>query len=454
MRRLLVALLVLVALAGARDAAAATGPVVVLDVKGAIGPATTDYLARGLGEAREAQAAAVVLRMDTPGGLDRSMREIIHLILASPVPVIAYVAPSGARAASAGTYILYASHLAAMAPATNLGAATPIQLGGAPQPLGGGKGDEKDGDKGEEGAKKRAPETAEAAKAVNDAVAYIRGLARLRGRNAEWAESAVREAASLPAEEALQKGVIELIAPDLSALLAAADGRKVSLEGKEATLATKGAEIRLRPPSWRTELLAAITDPNVALILMLIGIYGIIFEFMSPGMVLPGVLGAIALLVGLFALNTLPINYAGAGLVLLGLAFMAAEAFVPSFGVLGIGGAVAFVIGIIMMFDFGEAPGFELAPGVAIGAGIASAVFFIVVIAAVARSRRRAVVTGSEQLIGSIAEVISADGGTGRVHIHGEAWQARGAAEALVPGARVRVKARDGLVLLVERAKE
>jgi membrane-bound serine protease (ClpP class) len=289
---------------------------------------------------------------------------------------------------------------------------------------------------------------------VNEAVAYIRGLARLRGRNADWAESAVREAASLPAEEAQQKGIIELIAPDLSALLAAADGRKVSLEGKEATLATKGAEIRLRPPSWRTELLAAITDPNVALILMLIGIYGIIFEFMSPGMVLPGVLGAIALLVGLFALNTLPINYAGAGLVLLGLAFMAAEAFVPSFGVLGIGGAVAFVIGIIMMFDFGEAPGFELAPGVAIGAGIASAVFFIVVIAAVARSRRRAVVTGSEQLIGSIAEVISADGGTGRVHIHGEAWQARGAAEALVPGARVRVKARDGLVLLVERAKE
>ena len=449
MRRLFAALLVLVALSGARGAAAEGGPVIVLDVKGAIGPATTDYLTRGLGEAREAGAAAVVLRMDTPGGLDRSMREIIHLILASPVPVIDYVAPSGARAASAGTYILYASHLAAMAPATNLGAATPIQLGGAPQPLGGGKGD----DKGGEGEKKRGPETAEAAKAVNDAVAYIRGLARLRGRNADWAESAVREAASLPAEEALRQGVIELIAPDLPALLAAADGRKVSLEGKEATLVTKGAEIRLRPPSWRTELLAAITDPNVALILMLIGIYGIIFEFMSPGMVLPGVLGAISLLVALFALNTLPINYAGAGLVLLGLAFMAAEAFVPS-GVLGIGGAVALVIGIIMMFDFGEAPGFELAPGVAIGAGLASAVFFIVLISAVMRSRRRAVVTGSEQLIGGLAVVISADGGEGRVRIRGEEWQARGAAGALVPGARVRVKARDGLVLLVERADE
>jgi membrane-bound serine protease (ClpP class) len=449
MRRLaLVLVLALLALSGGRGAAA-EAPVIVLEVKGAIGPATTDYLARGLKEAQEAGATAVVLRMDTPGGLDRSMREIIHLILASPIPVIAYVAPSGARAASAGTYILYASHLAAMAPATNLGAATPIQLGGAPQPLGGEKGKE-----GEEGEKKPAPQTAEAAKAVNDAVAYIRGLARLRGRNADWAESAVREAASLPAEEALQKGVIELVAPDLATLLAEADGRKVSLDGKEATLATKGAQVRIRAPGWRTELLAAITDPNIALILMLIGVYGLIFEFMSPGMILPGVLGAIALLIGLFALNTLPINYAGAALVLLGLAFMAAEAFVPSFGVLGIGGAVAFVIGVIMMFDFGEAPGFQLAPGVAIGAGLASAVFFVVVMAAVMRSRRHAVVTGGEQLIGSLAEVIRAENGQGWVRVLGEEWQARGAAEGLVPGARVRVKTREGLVLLVEPANE
>jgi membrane-bound serine protease (ClpP class) len=439
--------LVLLSLLGGRGAAA-EAPVVVLEITGAIGPATTDYLGRGLKEAREAGAAAVVLRMDTPGGLDRSMREIIHLILASPVPVIAYVAPSGARAASAGTYILYASHLAAMAPATNLGAATPIQLGGAPQPLG----EEKDKDK--EGEKKRTPETAEAAKAVNDAVAYIRGLARLRGRNADWAESAVREAASLPAEDALQKGVIELIAPDLPSLLTEADGRKVRLERGEATLATKDSPIRVREPSWRTKLLAAITDPNVALILMLIGIYGMIFEFMSPGMILPGVLGAIALLIGLFALNTLPIDYAGAGLVLLGIAFMAAEAFVPSFGVLGIGGAVAFVIGTIMMFDFGEAPGFELAPGVAIGAGMASAAFFLVVMASVLRSRRRAVVTGGEQLIGSAAEVVRAEGAEGWVRVRGEEWRARAATGALRPGARVRVRAREGLVLLVEPVSE
>jgi membrane-bound serine protease (ClpP class) len=422
----------------------------VLEVAGAIGPATTDYLDRSLAEARAAGAAAIVLRMDTPGGLDRSMREIIHLILASPVPVIVYVAPSGARAASAGTYILYASHLAARAPATNLGAATPIQLGGAPTPLGG----DKDGEKGKAGEEKGAPKDAAAAKAVNDAVAYITGLARLRGRNAEWAERAVREAASLTPQDALEKGVIELLAPDLPALLAAADGRKVALEGKEAVLATGGAALELRPPGWRTRLLAAITDPNIALILMLIGVYGLIFEFMSPGMVLPGVLGAIALLVGLFALNTLPIDYAGAALVLLGLAFMAAEAIVPSLGVLGIGGAVAFVIGVIMMFDFGEAPGFELAPGLAIGAGIASAAFFLLVVAAALRARRRAVVTGGEQLIGSLAEVVRAGADGAWVRVHGEEWRARGAGAALLPGGRVRITGREGLTLLVEPAND
>jgi membrane-bound serine protease (ClpP class) len=449
MRRIALAMaFALLALLAGRGADAA-GTVVVLEVTGAIGPATTDYLGRGLAEAREAAAAAVVLRMDTPGGLDRSMREVIHLVLASSVPVIVYVAPSGARAASAGTYILYASHLAAMAPATNLGAATPIQLGGAPTPLGG----DKEGEKGKGAEEKGAPKDAGAAKAVNDAVAYITGLARLRGRNAEWAESAVREAASLTAEDALAKGVIELVAPDLEALLAAADGRKIGLEGKEAVLATKGAALEKRPPGWRTRFLAAITDPNIALILMLIGIYGLVFEFMSPGMVLPGVLGAIALLVGLFALNTLPIDYAGAALVLLGLAFLAAEAIVPSLGVLGIGGAVAFVIGVIMMFDFGAAPGFELAPELAIGAGIASAAFFLVVVAAALRARRRAVVTGGEQLVGSLAEVVRTGADGAWVRVHGEEWRAR-AAGALLPGERVRVTGREGLTLLVEPAKE
>jgi membrane-bound serine protease (ClpP class) len=448
MKRLLLLAALALALLGGRGAAAA-GPAFVLEVKGAIGPAMTDYVARGFEEAKEAGAGVVILRMDTPGGLDSSMRDIIHLILASPVPVVTYVAPSGARAASAGTYILYASHVAAMAPATNLGAATPIQLGGAPQPLG-----DKDEDEEAGKEKRRPPENAAAAKAVNDAVAYIRGLARLRGRNADWAEAAVREAASLPSEEALQKGVIEIIAPDLPTLLAEIDGRRVNVSGGEATLATKGAEIRVREPGWRTRLLAAITDPNVALILMLIGIYGLIFEFMNPGMVLPGVMGAIALLVGLFALNTLPIDYAGAALVLLGLAFMAAEAFVPSFGVLGIGGAVAFVIGLIMMFDFGEAPGFELAPGLAVGAGIASAAFFLLVVAAAFRARRRAVVSGEEELVGKKAEVVRVEDGVIWVRIRGEIWQARSLAGTPSPGSRVRVTGRDGLVLLVEPMNE
>lgn len=445
-RLLLVAALAFLALSGGREAAAA-GPAFVLEVKGAIGPAMTDYIERGLDEAKAAGAGVVILRMDTPGGLDSSMRDIIHRILASPVPVVTYVAPSGARAASAGTYILYASHVAAMAPATNLGAATPIQLGGAPQPL---------GDKDEDGEKekKRPPENAATAKAVNDAVAYIRGLARLRGRNADWAEEAVREAASLPAEEALQKGVIEIIAPDLPTLLAEIDGRRVNVSGGEATLVTKGTEIRVREPGWRTRLLAAITDPNVALILMLIGIYGIIFEFMNPGMVLPGVMGAIALLVGLFALNTLPIDYAGAALVLLGLAFMAAEAFVPSYGVLGIGGAVAFVIGLIMMFDFGTAPGFELAPGLAIGAGIASAAFFLLVVAAAIRARRSAVVSGEEEIVGKKGEVVRIEDGVLWVRIRGETWQARSAAGTPSRGSRVRITGRDGLVLLVEPMNE
>jgi len=383
--------------------------------------------------------------MDTPGGLDRSMREIIHLVLGSTVPVITYVAPSGARAASAGTFILYASHLAAMAPATNLGAATPIQLGGPPQPMDDSR--SKDGEK-------QMPRDAGAAKAVNDAVAYIRGLARLQGRNAEWAEEAVRHAASLPAEEALEKQVIELIAPDLTTLLERADGRTVQLAGAPVRLATAGSTLRVLEPNWRNHLLAVITDPNVALILMLIGIYGIVFEFMNPGLVFPGVIGAISLLVGLFALNTLPLNYAGVALLLLGLAFMTAEAFLPSFGALGIGGAVAFAIGAIMMFDLDGAPGFKLAPGVAIGAAIASAAFFLLVVSAALRSRRRPVVTGAEQLLGSTGVVtrLSDEGGWARVH--GEEWSIRSRGGSLRKGGRIKVVDREGLTLLVDPLNE
>lgn len=415
---------------------------ILLDIDGAIGPATVGYLRQGFEAARARGAELVILRMDTPGGLDAAMRDIIRDILALPVPVITYVAPHGARAASAGTYILYASHLAAMAPGTNLGAATPVQLGGGSQPLDAPR-DDKEAD--------QPPADASAMKAVNDAAAYIRSLAELRGRNADWAEEAVRRAASLSATAALERGVIEIVATDLDDLLAKADGRTVHLDERTIRLRTLGTEIVPVAPDWRMRVLAVITDPNVALILMLIGIYGIIFEFMSPGAVAPGVVGAIALLTGLFALNLLPVNYAGIGLLTLGIALMTAEAFTPAFGVLGLGGAAAFALGALMLFE--EAPGFEISLPVVLTATVASAAFLAIVLAAAVRAHRLRVATGDAALVGSIATVADWSGNGGHVRVHGELWQAS-AMRPLSPGGRVRVIGRDGLRLVVEPADQ
>ena len=428
--------------------AAAAERAIVLQIDGVIGPATADYVLRQLRTVRPGEIGLVVLRMNTPGGLDTSMRAIISAILASPVPVATYVAPNGARAASAGTYIVYASAIAAMAPGTNIGAATPIRLGpppilpgGAPQQPSG----QKDGQQ-----QAGEPADAEARKALNDAVAYIRSLADLNSRNVDWAAEAVRTAASLPASEALKLNVIDVIADEVPDLLRKIDGRSAMVAGKPERLATARLDIMTVVPDWRTELLAVITNPNIAFILMLIGVYGLVFEFLNPGAVAPGLIGAISLLVALYALNLLPINYAGTGLVLLGIGLMVAEAHIGSFGVIGVGGIVAFVIGAIMMFP-SEVPGFELSPAVIAGAGIATAGLFLLVLSMLLRSRKYAIVTGKEALLGAEGETVSWQGEEGRVRVKGEIWRARAAAP-LKPGSRVKVVDRDGLVLRVEPA--
>ncbi|MDT0635545.1 nodulation protein NfeD [Spectribacter hydrogenoxidans] len=435
----------LLALAGLAPSAV-SAQVIELRIDGPIGPATSNYVASGLEQAAAENAPLVLLSIDTPGGLDTAMREIVQAILASPVPVAGYVTPGGARAASAGTYILYASHVAAMAPATNLGAATPVQMGGGGPLPGGGK--EPD-DKASDGEKSDTADsdTAKRRKVINDSVAYLRGLAEQRGRNADWAEQAVREGTSLTASAALEQNVIDLVATSRQGLLAEIDGMEVTTSAGTVTLATADAAIDNREPDWRDRLLAIITNPTVAYILMMIGIYGLILEGYNPGALVPGTVGGICLLVALFAFQILPVNFAGLALLALGIALMVAEAFAPSFGILGLGGVVGFVVGSIMLMDTGV-PGYEIPLAIIGATATAAALLMFLIVYLFARSHRGRVVTGREGLIGATARASEDFDQRGWVLLHGESWQAT-TTTPIRTGQTVTVTGVDGLVVSV-----
>lgn len=429
------------ALAGASPAAAGAAPpaVPVIEIRGAIGPAASAYFLRALDEAARRGAPLLVVEIDTPGGLDSSMREMIRALLASPVPVAFFVSPSGARAASAGTYLLYAAHVAAMAPGTNLGAATPVAIGiGGATPPGRGAPDKEE--------QPAAP--AMERKAVHDAAAYLRSLAQMRGRNEAWAEKAVVASQSLSADEALAEKVIDLMARDVPELLRRLDGRRLGTAGAEAALALAGATTVAIERNWQERLLGVVSDPNVALLLMMLGFYGLLFEFYSPGLGVPGVVGGIALLLGLYGLALLPINYAGAALMALGVALMVAEAFVASFGVLGIGGVLAFAAGALMLVD-AEVPGLQVSLAFVVPLAAASALVLAGLGALALRARRRPRVAGVEAMIGGRAEALADFAAEGPVRAFGETWQAR-SRRPLARGERARVVAVDGLTLILE----
>jgi membrane-bound serine protease (ClpP class) len=418
----------------------------LIDVNGAIGPSMADHFVRGLEQAESAGADVVILRIDTPGGLDTAMRDMIKSILASSIPVVAYVAPGGARAASAGTYLLYASHLAAMAPGTNLGAATPVQIG-APEMPKLGRGQEKDG---EENAGDVATPTER--KVVNDAVAYIQSLAQLRGRNTEWAVQAVRDGVSLSADDALKKGVIEIIASSVPELLVQIEGRAVQVGEGEVILETANLRVYSHTMDARSEFLGIITNPNIAYILMLVGICGLLLEFYSPGGGLAGITGGISLLLALYAFQALPISYAGLGLILLGIGLMTAEALSPSFGVLGFGGLLAFIVGSVLLMDT-DIPAYQIALPVILGVAAFSGGVLIMALGMMVRARNRPLVTGIERLVGLTAVVESEPGDIARVSLDGELWTVA-CAESLAPHDTVTVDAIDGLTLHVSKRKE
>lgn len=433
----------------------AAGNVVVLQVSGGIGVATAEYVISGIEYAEDQNAELVILEMDTPGGLVASMRDIVSSILNSRVPVATYVTPAGARADSAGTYILLASHIAVMAPTTHLGAATPVSLTGDDatpfQPPGSPEPDSESDPEGEADAAPAAGSAMER-KVLNDAVSYIRGLAQRYDRNADWAELAVREAATLTAEEAVEQNVIDFIAKDRMELLQLVNDYEVTVDNATVTLATTDADVENFEPNWRIKILSVIAQPEIVLILGLIGVYGLLFEGYNPGAIVPGVVGIICLLLAAYALQVLPVNYAGLALIFVGIALMVAEAFAPSFGALGLGGIVAFVFGAILMFD-SDIPGFGISLSFVIVTAIFAALFIIWLATYVVKLRRRGAVTGEGSIIGGTATAIETFSGTGKVWLEGEAWVARSPVP-IQKDQLVTVRAMNGLVLDVEPINE
>jgi membrane-bound serine protease (ClpP class) len=439
--RQLAALLLGCALIAGTLSAAASDTVFLMDIKGPISVGAHQHFEEALKTARENDASLLIVRLDTPGGLVSVTREIISSILSSPIPIAVYVAPNGARAASAGTYITYAAHVAAMAPGTHLGAATPIALGAPPSPQ----------PKGDEDKSKPSQTSAAEKKAINDAVAYLRTLAQLRHRNADWAKEAVVEAATLTATEAQREKVVDVIADNVADLLKKIDGRTVVTSQGEKILNTSGLSVRYLEQGWKSKLISVVTDPNIAFILFLIGIYGILFEFWSPGLGGPGIVGAISLIIALMGLSALPVSFTGASLLVLGIALLVAEALAPGFGILGLGGMVAFIAGALLLFDPAGADfDLSLAWPVIAGAALTTLLVFAGGLAMVLKSRRRAIATGAEQMIGMTGHVVDWSGQNGHIRVHGEIWAAK-SPDRMSEGDSVSVRGRDGLTLTVDR---
>lgn len=423
-------LLGIISLALSTNSYSAAKPVILLEINNAIGPATQDYIKQGITYAAKQKAELVILQLDTPGGLETSMRGINKAILRSSVPVVAYVSPEGARAASAGTFILYASHVAAMAPGTHLGAALPVNIGSIPPSI---------------GVEQKNQFTLQK-KGMNDAIAYIRSLAQLRQRNTEWAELAVRQAATLTAQEALEKKVINLVANNKD-LLKKLNGTVLQTPGATHYLQTKNAMIEAVKPGWRYQFLSVITEPSIAYILLLIGIYGLFFEFASPGLIVPGVIGMLSLLLALYSFQLLPINYVGVTLLLGGIACLVAEVFISSFGLLGISGIIAFIAGSIMLLDT-SVPGYHIAWAVILTMSVVTAGFFFLILTLAIRSLGKPVLTGREALIGEEGEVLEYHADYVIVRVNGEIWSAHCPVHLEI-GQKILVKQVSNLILTV-----